>query len=137
MKLVKTLWLVCALFVSGAVFARTPEPIVNYPNVAIAAASGKSLSADDTQKLIRTVGAARGWVIAEAADGKLLAKKSWNNKHTIVAEIAFSAGTYSITYRDSVAMNYGETNGVPVIHPHYNKFVREFVDAIRLEQMML
>lgn len=137
MKIIKALLLACALVVSASAAARTPEPVVNYSNLAIAPASGKALSAADVQQLIKSAAETRKWVISGVADGKMLAKKSWNNKHTIIVDISYSPTSYSIVYRDSIDMKYQTLNGVTTIHPHYNRFVRELVEAIRLDLTML
>lgn len=138
MKLVKTALFVLALIVSGSAAARHPEPIVNYANVAVVAASGKPLSVDQVRQAVRTAAQARGWSVVEQANGKMAAALSWNgNKHTIGVDISCLPASYSIDYRDSINMKYGTLNGQPIIHPHYNRFVRELNEAIRSELMKL
>jgi len=64
-----------------------------------------------------------------------------------MVEIVYSADKYSVTYRDSINMNYhseakydsrlpnsGANRATgPVIHPAYNTWVQELKDAIRIE----
>ena len=134
MKTLKTIFFLLAFAVSGAVFARTPEPVVNLVDQAAAPASGKVLTADEVKQLISKVAQEKKWVVNPLADGKLNASLTWNgNKHTIVVEIACDAGRYSVTYKDSINMNYSVKDGQPVIHPYYNRHVNALRDAIRVE----
>jgi hypothetical protein len=44
---------------------------------------------------------------------------------------------YSVRYANSINMKYEAINGQPVIHPHYNKFVNELIQSIRIELLKL
>ena len=55
----------------------------------------------------------------------------------MVVEIPYSTTQYSLIYKSSINMNYEVLEGVPVIHPNYNKWVQTFSTAIRLELMKL
>lgn len=123
-----------ALFVSGSVLARPPVPMTEVVEQAIATTSGNALPIEQIQQAIRTAAEGRKWVVSQQPDGVMVASLSWNaNKHTIVVSIASTAERYTITYKDSINMRYGMEDGKPVIHPHYNKFVGELRDAIRVE----
>ena len=54
-------------------------------------------------------------------------------KHTIVTTISFSAEKYSVMYLSSENMKFQMFNDAPYIHPNYNVWARELVEAIRLE----
>lgn len=138
MKTFKTVLFLLAFAVSGAAFARTPEPVVNLVDQAVTPASGKVLTADEVKQAIGKVAQEKKWVVTPLPDGKLNASLSWNgNKHTIVVEIACDAGRYSVTYKDSINMNYLVKDGQPVIHPYYNRHVNTLRDAIRVEMMRM
>ena len=146
--------LLCGLlfaFVLGAgpVHAqRTPVSIVNYPNIPIVAT--KPMQAEQVKKAIQDAALRKGWTfVNEAGDtNRMLATLVVRNKHTVMVEIAYSVDKYSITYRDSINMNYhseakfdsrmpNSRNAAaasgPVIHPAYNIWVQELKDAIRVE----
>lgn len=130
---------------------RTPAPIIDYPNVAFAPASGKTLTDTEVRTAIKSAATSMGWSIAEGQQpqemiGTLIVKA----KHTIQVTIRLAPQSYSVTYRDSVNMNYdksgmtpedrllinirGSTNlggkEGPVIHPSYNRWVKDLVSAI-------
>ena len=104
MKVLKAALFVLALVVSGSAAARHPEPVVNYPALAVTVASGKSLSADQVKQLIRNAAEGKKWLVVNQPDGKQIASLSWSgDKHRISVEISSSAESYSIVYKDSIA----------------------------------
>lgn len=138
MKVIKMALFLLAFVVSGAVFARAPEPVLNLVDQPITVASGKKLTADEVKQVVSKVAQDRKWVVAPMENGKLAATLSWkSNRHVIAVEIACDTDRFSITYRDSINMNYAVTDGQPVIHPYYNRFVGELRDAIRVETMRM
>lgn len=149
-KLLRGLLFVCVLGASSVYAQRTPVSIINYPNLPIATASGKPIQAEQVKKAIQDAALRKGWTLGNDTGDKLLATLVVNNKHTVMVEIAYSADKYSLTYRDSVNMNYhsearfdsrmpnarnASTPSGPVIHPAYNTWVQELKDAIRGELM--
>lgn len=117
----------------GTVHARTPVPIVNYENNPVATNSGKPMTADKVKQAILAAASSKQWSIAYQPNGKMQATLVMKGKHTIVVEVAYTAENYSLTYLSSDNMKYGEVEGVPVIHPYYDRWVREFREAIRTE----
>lgn len=114
---------------------RLPVPIVDHPNVAAARGDGKPATAADVRKAIEAAAVATGrkWVVTEPSPGRLLATYHVRT-HTVVAEIRYSAGQFSVAYSDSVNMKYAPgADGKGVIHPFYNQWVQEFLQAIRRE----
>lgn len=136
---------------------RTPEPIVNYENMEILPASGKAPSLTEIKAAIeRAANASRGeaWEITEVAPGKLVGTLNVQGRHSMRVNIVFSPSAYSVTYKDSINMNYGrsaETERDPqdpriirplpsnqfVIHPNYNRWVKALVTNIRFETQKL
>lgn len=135
----KTTHLLLALALSlGAVQAgaqRLPVPIVNHENVLAERAAGRAASAEDVKKAILVAAEATGrkWVISEPTPGVLVATYHVRT-HTVVTEIRYAAGRFSVAYKDSVNMKYAPGgDGRGVIHPFYNQWVQDFVQAVRLE----
>ena len=139
MKSIRFILFALAVLASGSVLGRASVPVVDLVDQPVATASGKALTAEDVQMTIRAVAEARKWTVVTQPDGRLAASLSWNgNKHTIVINIACQPDRYSLTYKDSINMNYTTNlDGKPVIHPHFNRFVGELRDAIRVEFMKL
>jgi hypothetical protein len=135
----KATHLLLALAVSlGAVQAsaqRLPVPIVNHENVLAERAGGRAASAGDVKKAILAAAEATGrkWVVSEPAPGLLVATYHVRT-HTVITEIRYADGRFSVAYRDSVNMKYAPgADGRGVIHPFYNQWVQDFVQAVRLE----
>ena len=136
MKPLKSVLFALTLLVSGSVLARPPVPMTEVVEQSVVTTSGKTLTIEEIQQATRTAAEGRKWVVSQQPDGNLVASLSWNaNKHMIVVTIAFTPERYSITYKDSINMRYGKEDEKPVIHPHYNKFVGELRDLIRVELM--
>jgi hypothetical protein len=131
MKALQMVLFALALAVSGAVFGRASEPVLNLVDEPAVAASGKALSGENLRQVITKAAQEKKWIVTPATDGRLSASLSWRNKHTIVVEIACAANRYSVTYKSSVNMNYSVWNDQAVIHPYYNRHVNELRDAIR------
>jgi hypothetical protein len=118
---------------AGPAAARTSVAIVNHPDVPVVTGSGKTLPPEAVRQAIVLAGANKGWTIVPQGDGKLQASIKVRNKHTVIVLIAYNPQKYSLTYQDSIDMNYGQRNNEPVIHPFYNTWVGDLKEAIRLE----
>jgi hypothetical protein len=141
-----------ALVAAPALAQRTPERIINYPDLPVATASGKPLQAEQVkQAIVDAAARARLWTLAYEPNGTILATRAWND-HVIVVAIAYSPTQYSLVYRDSTNMKYKAdgsssiTNSTinsfrntyagpagAVIHPFYNRYVGELKNAIATE----
>jgi hypothetical protein len=148
LKLLQNLLFVFTLVAGSAFAQRMPVSIINYANQPVATSSGKAIPVDQVKKAIQDAAARKGWVLSNDTGDKMLATLEVRSKHTVRVEIAYAADKYSITYSDSVNMNYhseahydsrmprpssGATG--PVIHPAYNTWVQELKEAIRGELM--
>lgn len=133
MKNLRVLLMAATLAVSLQAVAREVVPVADPMDVPVAGAAGQALTAAQVRQAIQSAATSRQWTLTEPTPGRLLATLQWNNaKHTIVTEISYSANKYSLAYKDSTNMKYGMKDGQPVIHPHYNRFVRELSESIRL-----
>jgi hypothetical protein len=136
MKLLKMTLFLLAFAASGAAFARLPVPLVDLVDEEVVAGSGKALGVEEVERIVSKAAQEKKWVVAPPQNDKIRASLSWrNNKHTIMIEIACAAGRYSISYRDSINMNYTVRDGRPMIHPYYNRYVGELRAAIRVEAL--
>ena len=126
-------FLIASTLVAAPAIARDAVPVINYDNIAVATSSGKAPAVEQFKQALLTAAGARGWEIAQQADGTLQATLNVRGKHSIVVEIAYSDAKYSLTYKGSVNMKYGQRDGQPVIHPFYNKWVQDLKEAIGLE----
>lgn len=129
--------LIAATLFAAPVSARETVAIVNYDNLVVATNSGKVLVAEQVKQAILAAAGAKSWSIAYQADGKLLATLNVRGKHTVMVGISYTAEQYSLRYKDSTNMKFGEREGRAVIHPYYNKWVQELKEAIRIELLKL
>ncbi|HEX9051416.1 MAG TPA: hypothetical protein VF841_12870 [Anaeromyxobacter sp.] len=113
--------------------ARTPVPVENFPDQPVATASGRRPTLEQVQQAIASAATARQWALAKQADGSFLATRVVKGKHTLVTAVSFTAERYSVTYHSSDNLKYEVYRGVPYIHPNYNVWTRELVEAIRIE----
>lgn len=143
MKAFKAALFALALLVSGVALARTPVPVVNYLDQPVVTASGKTLTVEQLQDVIRKIASEKKWVVMSNPNGVMVASLTWNaNKHTIMVEIVVAPDRYSLKYNNSINMKYaiskgeyGIADGLPIIHPYYNRFVNDLHEGIRLELM--
>ena len=114
-------------------YGRTPVPVVNFPDQAVATASGGKPTAAQVRDAISQAAASKEWALAKQSDDQFVATRVIKGKHTIVTTISFSAEKYSVMYLSSENMKFQMFNDAPYIHPNYNVWARELVEAIRLE----
>ncbi|MCW5234156.1 hypothetical protein [Verminephrobacter eiseniae] len=129
--------LLALVFVAGPASARRPVPIIDHSDIAATASSGKTVTAGQVKQAIMVGAAAKGWTTAEQGDGQLLATVNVRGKHTVMVLIAYTSEKYSLTYQNSIGMNYDPNAGQPLIHPSYNKWVQGLQEAIRTELFKL
>jgi hypothetical protein len=118
-----------------AAHARSPVPIVPHEDMAIATGSGRTPSDEDVKKAIVAAAATTTypWTVSAGEGGALVATTVVRGKHTVSVNIKYSGARYSVAYRDSTNMKYGVDKGVPKIHPFYNDWVQQLIDAINAE----
>lgn len=114
-----TLSLLACLPIAGHARA---EPLVNISSAPIPA----GLDPAKVEKGIILGGMQRGWVMKRVADGHLQATLLIR-KHTAVVDVKWSGNTYSITYKDSVNLDYEDGR----IHRNYNKWIRNLDQDIQ------
>jgi len=134
MKHLLVVFLLGLLSIAGAAHGRGAIPVENFENEAIAAASGKALTLDEVARALRQAAPKRGWRIEDAGPGKALATLEVRGKHTIRVDVAYTEKSISLLYKDSINMKYGTDDaGKPVIHPFYEKWVRNLLKDLRAE----
>ena len=130
MRTVHTLlFLLAALLAASSAHAARTAPIVNYEDVLVASGNGKPLSAEQVRKAVIT-GASRSRWAASAQPGNTVRVTYNRGGHIAVADVVYSAKSYSIRYVDSTNLNYAQEAGKPVIHPNYNKWIGSLKQGI-------
>ena len=118
--------LAAVVFIAGCRSA----PVYNVDNSPIPA----SINATEksVQGAIIKAGFGLGWNMNEEKPGLIIGTLNMR-RHVAVVEINYSAKSYSITYKDSVELNYDGTN----IHSNYNVWVKDLDKKIKLQLSML
>lgn len=139
---------------------RQLETVANYENVAISAPAGKAVTAEAVKAAILRAGNAplrrahEQWQITEVAPGKLTGRLEVRGKHLAIVDITYSASAFSVKYKDSENLHYGQgmemerdpsspiiirplPTGRYVIHPYYNRWVKSLVENIQRETQKL
>lgn len=122
--------LAVAALASFPVQARTPVPVINLTQIAIPASPSQGRTEAQVRQAITLAAQAKGWTVAAPEAGKLVATLNVRNKHTVMVDIPYDSRSYSLIYRDSANMKYGQMNGEAVIHPNYNRWTQDLRVAI-------
>jgi hypothetical protein len=120
-----------------------PVIITDFKDQMIKRFDNKLLSPEEVQNRIRKAAGEMDWRVEPGEQsGRIIATLVVRGKHTAVVDIAFSADRYSITYKDSINLDYSKlcmnTFGErwypqdegSCIHPNYNKWVFDLNEAI-------
>jgi hypothetical protein len=105
------------VFVSLLLAACVTAPVRQAIDTPFTAGSEK-LSLDQIETVIKRAAAARKWEVTSQGPGALVAVYS-PRSHMAKVAIHFDQKTFSITYLDSVNLDY--TGGT--IHPNYNRWI--------------
>ena len=101
--------------------------VVDAPTEAKASTSDAAIT-----QAILTAGRDRGWQMTEAGPGLIRGNLvTGGGKHEVDVDIAYSHDQFSITYADSVNMNYQRRDGEARIHPKYNRWVQILKEDIQ------
>jgi len=115
--------------------ARGTVPIVNPEHQALARPDSNSLSLEQARQCIAGAGLKCGypWISRLLADGSLELSTAVRGKHLASVHITFTPTEFSIYYKDSLDLKYEKSGAVESIHPFYNSWVSELVNAIKKE----
>lgn len=136
MKFLPIVLTVLVSFTSLQALARNPVPVINYESVPVTDAAGALQTAAQVKQAIQKGAAARQWTLQDQGPGRMLATLQVKGKHTVMTQINYADGRFSVVYNDSINMKYSPgPDGKGEIHPGYNKWVQELKEAIRTSQV--
>jgi hypothetical protein len=122
--------LVLAALAGPAAGAILEAEVENFENIPVKAIGGKPLSSAEVRDAIVAAATSRQWKIDYVRAGALIGRLNVGGKHLAEVNILYSPEQYSVVYRDSVNLNYRAADST--IHPSYNRWVKQLVDAINL-----
>ncbi|MFV0481044.1 MAG: hypothetical protein ACK5LP_03575 [Campylobacteraceae bacterium] len=114
---------ISALFYTGCSF--TQAPIHDVQSATVQGAEAK-LTQTQVEQAILKAGVTEGWRMQKIKSGLISAIHS-ERGHSATVEIAYSASSYSIKYKDSVNLKYDGAN----INQNYNSWVQSLDKAIQ------
>ncbi len=101
-------WVWLLALVSAAVAsapALAAVDLTEWKDVAAVTGSGTPASAEQIKRAFMASGAQRGWVFTDNGAGKMTGKLVLRT-HTLMMELSYEAGRYSLRYLDSVNLDY-------------------------------
>jgi hypothetical protein len=147
--------LVSLLSLPPSALAREPVPLINYNDIPVVTGSGKPVTAEQVSDAILAAAKSYNWEMGKApSQGLLSATLNVRGKHTVVVSIPYSAGMYSVQYQSSSNMKYRLADSTPsgnvepyksgpsaqsipgvtpMIHPYYDRWVQNLLQAIKIE----
>lgn len=131
-KLSLAVLLSCLLFANLAL-ARAIVPIDSLENLPVNSATGKSIKAQEIEQAIIAAAGINQWTVDKREPGLVTATLNVRNKHMISVKITYTTESYSVQYLSSDNMKYEVKDGVPSIHPFYNRWVKNLRDSIDRE----
>ena len=120
----------CVAFVTLA--ACTSAPIRNVSDAPVVTGSGKALNADQVRVAIVGAGTGLGWTMASTTPGLVTGRIALRG-HTASIDVRYTPTTYSIAYKDSTNLDFG--NGQ--IHKNYNGWIENLNRDIRANLMAM
>ena len=110
--------------------------VVEWKDVAAITSSGKPASAEDIKKAFMVGGARRGWVFSDTGPGKMTGKLVVRT-HTLVMDLTYETGKYTLRYLDSVNLDYKDDAGKKSIHKAYVNWNTNLMNDARAELLRL
>ncbi|MDP1947882.1 MAG: hypothetical protein Q8L77_10325 [Nitrospirota bacterium] len=120
--------LVACLAVVIVTGCRGAGQIYNVKEAPIATSAGKELTLDQVGKAIMDAGIGLKWIMVVTKPGQIVATQNARS-HTAIVDIAYDTKTYSMTYKDSVNLNYNAEK--QTIHEAYSGWIRNLDNAIK------
>jgi hypothetical protein len=110
--------------------------VIDWNNVVANTGSGKPATAEEIRRAFMVGGARRGWTFADAGPGKMTLTVVVRT-HTLVMDLAYEDGKYSLKYKDSIDLDYREQDGKRTIHRNYVNWNNNLMNDARAELMRL
>jgi hypothetical protein len=117
------------------VVARAAD-LIEWEDVAAVTGSGKPATADEIRRAFLVGGARRGWTFTEDAPGKMTGRLVVRS-HTLLMNFVYADGKFSLTYQDSINLDYKDDAGKRTIHRSYVNWNTNLMNDARAELLRL
>lgn len=112
---------------SGGVHARA-EALVDAPQVVFTSAYVPTPA--QVRDRIILAGQSLGWAVTRETPGTLELQYDKNGKHMAAIVVRYDHTGYKIDYLNSYNLNYAEGGNGRLIHPNYNRWIRNLMQRI-------
>ena len=128
------LFLALAASAPGPAFAAVD--LIEWKDVAAVTGSGKPATAEEIKRAFMVGGARRGWTFTEAGPDKMVFTVVVRT-HTLLMELTYGPGKFSLTYKDSTNLDFRDEAGKRTIHRNYVNWNNNLMNDARAELMRL
>jgi len=132
-------WLLVLTFLFPAlapVPALAAVDLIEWNNVAAITSSGKPATAEEIKRAFMVGGARRGWTFTDAGPDKMICTVVIRT-HTLVMDLTYEPGKYSLKYKDSTNLEYKDEAGKKTIHRAYVNWNTNLMNDARAELLRL
>lgn len=126
--------LVVACVWPAATFAAAD--LIEWQNMPAVTGTGKPATAEEIKRAFIVGGARRGWACVDEGPDKMVCTVIVRT-HTLVMNLAYETGKYSLTYKDSVNLDYKDDGGKKTIHRAYLSWNINLMNDARVELVRL
>ena len=131
---------VMVLALGFAAFAPAPAvaaaDLIEWNNVAAVTGSGKPATTEEIKRAFMVGGAKRGWTFTDAGPDKMILTLVVRT-HTLMMELTYEPGKYSLKYKESINLDYKDEAGKRTIHRNYINWNTNLMNDARAELMRL
>jgi hypothetical protein len=110
--------------------------LIEWNNVTAVTGSGKPATAEEIKRAFTVGGARRGWTFTDAGPDKMILKLDVRT-HTLMMELTYETGKYSLKYKESINLDYKDEAGKRTIHRSYVNWNTNLMNDARSELMRL
>jgi hypothetical protein len=110
--------------------------VTEWKDVAAVTGSGQPASAEDIKKAFMVGGARRNWVFTDNGPGRMTGKLVVRT-HTLVMDLSYETGKYTLKYVDSINLDYKDDAGKKTIHKAYLNWNTNLMNDARAELLRL
>lgn len=116
--------------------AAASTEIVAWQNVPALTGSGKPATAEQIKRAFTIGGARRGWSCVDEGPDRLACTVVVRT-HTLVMNLIYEPGKYSLTYKSSINLDYRDQDGKKTIHRSYVSWNTNLMNDARAEMLQL
>lgn len=114
---------------SESVLARQ-SPLIEPERVLLARANGDELSMDQMRAAILAGARQHMWVATQDKPGQITLRFDKGSRHTAVVTVDYDTKGYLVRYASSVNLEHAVVDGQTLIHPNYNRWIRNLIHSI-------